>query len=170
VRQLWAEARTDAKTGLFNARHFNLELAAELRRASRFRRPVSVLMADLDLLREVNNNHGHLAGDTVLRRVAEVLKRELRDYDTAARFGGEEFTVFLPETDGESARAIAERIRAGVEAHEIPLAPRPGTVRATISLGLATFPYDGTTPEELLDAADTALYRAKLAGRNSVSA
>ena len=147
VPQLWAEARTDAKTGLFNARHFNLELAAELRRASRFRRPVSVLMADLDLLREVNNNHGHLAGDAVLRRVAEVLKRELRDYDTAARFGGEEFTVVLPETDGESARAIAERIRAGVGAHEISLAPRTGTVRATISLGVATYPFDGTNPE-----------------------
>jgi diguanylate cyclase (GGDEF)-like protein len=170
VPQLWAEARTDAKTELFNARHFGLELAAELRRAARFRRPVSVLMADLDLLREVNNSHGHLAGDAVLRGVADVLRRELRDYDTAARFGGEEFTVLLPETDGERAHAIAERIRAGVEASEISLAPRTGTVRATISVGVATFPYDGSSPEDLLDAADTALYRAKLAGRNSVSA
>jgi diguanylate cyclase (GGDEF)-like protein len=170
VPQLWAEARTDAKTGLFNSRHFGLELAAEVRRASRFRRPASVLMADLDLLREVNNSHGHLAGDAVLRGVAEVLRHELREYDTAARFGGEEFAVLLPETDGERALAIAERIRAGVEAHKISLAPRPGTVRATLSVGVATFPYDGSSPEKLLDAADTALYRAKLAGRNSVSA
>ena len=170
VPQLWAEARTDAKTGLFNSRHFNSELAAELRRASRFKRPVSVLMADLDLLREVNNNHGHLAGDAVLRGVADVLRRELRDYDTAARFGGEEFTILLPETDGEEAFAIAERIRAGVEAREISLAPRPGIVRASISLGVATFPHDAKNAEGLLDAADTALYRAKLAGRNCVSA
>jgi diguanylate cyclase (GGDEF)-like protein len=169
VPQLWAEARTDAKTGLFNSRHFNMELAAELRRAGRFQRPVSVLMADLDLLREVNNNHGHLAGDAVLRGVADVLRRELRDYDTAARFGGEEFTVLLPETDGEGAFAIAERIRAGVEAHEVSLAPRTGTVRTSISLGVATFPQDAKSPEGLLDAADAALYRAKFAGRNCVS-
>jgi diguanylate cyclase (GGDEF)-like protein len=170
VPQLWNEARTDAKTGLFNSRHFNTELAAELRRASRFQRPVSVLMADLDLLREVNNNHGHLAGDAVLRGVAEVLTRELRDYDTAARFGGEEFTILLPETDREGALAIAERIRAGVEVRDISLAPRPGTTRASISIGVATFPHDAKTPERLLDAADAALYRAKLAGRNCVSA
>ena len=170
VPQLWADARTDAKTGLFNSRHFNAELASELRRAGRFDRPVSVLMADLDLLRDVNNSHGHLAGDAVLRAVAETLTRELRDYDTAARFGGEEFTVLLPETDREGALAIAERIRAGVAARDISLAPRPGTVRATISVGVATFPDDGTTREELLDASDTALYRAKLSGQNSVSA
>jgi diguanylate cyclase (GGDEF)-like protein len=170
VPQLWAEARTDGKTGLFNSRHFNAELASELRRAGRFDRPVSVLMADLDLLREVNNSHGHLAGDAVLRAVAETLTRELRDYDTAARFGGEEFTILLPETDRETALAIAERIRAGVAAREVALAPRPGTIRATISVGVATFPYDGTTREELLNAADTALYRAKLNGRNSVAA
>ena len=170
VPQLWAEARTDAKTGLFNSRHFNVELASELRRANRFDRPVSVLMADLDLLRDINNSHGHLAGDAVLRAVAETLSDELRDYDTAARFGGEEFTILLPETGREGAVAIAERIRAGVAAREISLAPRPGTVGATISIGVATFPDDAATREELLDAADTALYRAKLAGRNSVSA
>jgi len=169
VPQLWAEARTDAKTGLFNSRHFNVELASELHRASRFDRPVSVLMADLDLLRDINNSHGHLAGDAVLRAVAETLTSELRDYDIAARFGGEEFTVLLPETDREGALAIAERIRAGVATREISLAPRPGTVQATISIGVATFPDDGTIREELLDAADTALYRAKLAGRDSVS-
>jgi diguanylate cyclase (GGDEF)-like protein len=168
VPQLWAEARIDAKTGLFNARHFGLELASELRRASRFRRPASVLMADLDLLREINNSHGHLAGDAVLRGVAAVFGRELRDYDTAARFGGEEFAILLPETDRESALAMAERIRAAVAAQEIPLSPKAGTVRATISLGVATFPADGTSAEELLETADAALYRAKLSGRNSV--
>jgi diguanylate cyclase (GGDEF)-like protein len=170
VPQLWAEARTDAKTGLFNIRHFNAELASELRRSSRFRRPLSVLIADLDLLREVNNTYGHLAGDAVLRGVAEVLTRELRDYDTAARFGGEEFTILLPETDLEGALAIAERIRAGVEAQEISLAPRPGTVRASLSLGVASFPRDGKTADDLLSAADRALYRAKVSGRNAVSA
>jgi diguanylate cyclase (GGDEF)-like protein len=168
VPQLWAEARIDPKTGLFNARHFSLELASELRRASRFGRPASVLMADLDLLRQVNNSHGHLAGDAVLRGVAAVFGRELRDYDVAGRFGGEEFAILLPETDRESALALAERIRRAVAAEEISLAPREETLRATISLGVATFPEDGTSVEELLDTADAGLYRAKLSGRNAV--
>ena len=168
VPQLWAEARVDPKTGLFNARHLNLELESELRRATRFQRPASVLMADLDLLREVNNRHGHLAGDAVLRAVGGVLRRELREYDTAARFGGEEFAILLPETDREGALGMAERIRAAVEAEAISLAPRTGTVRATISLGVATFPADGASADELVDAADAALYRAKLNGRNAV--
>jgi diguanylate cyclase (GGDEF)-like protein len=170
VPQLWAEARTDAKTGLFNARHFGRELAAELRRASRFRRPVSVVMADLDLLRAVNNKYGHLAGDAVLRGVADVVRRELRDYDTPARFGGDEFAILLPETGYDAACAIAERIRTAVATSDIPLRSRPATVRVAISVGVSTFPDDGATPETVLDAADTALYRAKLNSRNDTPA
>ena len=119
VPMLEEEARVDAKTGLFNARHFNTALEGEFGRAQRFVRPLAVLMADLDLLREVNNNYGHLAGDAVLQEVAQVLRDEPRDYDVPARFGGEEFAILLPETGVEEAAEIAERIRGSVAAREI---------------------------------------------------
>src|SRR6266498_4430184 len=111
VPALQMEARVDPKTGLFNARHFAAALAEELARAQRFDRPLSLIMADLDLLREINNNYGHLAGDAVLRGIAEVFRQELRHYDVPARFGGEEFSILLPETAPEQALEIAERIR-----------------------------------------------------------
>jgi diguanylate cyclase (GGDEF)-like protein len=170
VPQLQAEARLDAKTGLFNARQFGNEIETELSRAARFGRPLSVLMADLDLLRAINNEHGHLAGDTVLRGVANVFRAELRNYDTACRFGGEEFAVLLPETSADAALEIARRIRSGVAdrafSHE-QAAHDP--VRATISIGVATFPRDAASADALLHAADLALYRAKRDGRNRVS-
>ena len=112
VPALKMEARIDPKTGLFNARHFATALADELTRARRFDRPLSVMMADLDLLRDINNNFGHLAGDAVLRGIADVFREELRHYDVPARFGGEEFSILLPETAPEQALEIAERIRA----------------------------------------------------------
>jgi diguanylate cyclase (GGDEF)-like protein len=170
VPQLQAEARIDAKTGLFNSRHFGSELKTELARAARFGRPLSVLMADLDLLREINNEHGHLAGDAVLRGVADVFRSVLRDYDTACRIGGEEFAIVLPETPQEQALEIAERICDAVAActfrhdgagHE--------PVRATISIGVAGFPRDAENADQLVHAADLALYRAKRDGRNRVS-
>ena len=109
------EARIDAKTGLFNARHFAAALRGRARRArSAFERPLSLLMADLDLLRDINNTFGHLAGDAVLRGVADVFRRELRHFDIPARFGGEEFSILLPETPLEQALEIAERIRRAV--------------------------------------------------------
>ena len=111
VPQLQAEARVDPKTGLFNARYFASALSEELGRAQRFERPLSLIMADLDLLREINNTYGHLAGDAVLKGIAEVFRAELRHYDVPARFGGEEFSILLPETPPEQAMEIAERIR-----------------------------------------------------------
>ena len=114
VPQLQAEARVDPKTGLFNARHFAAALTEELGRAQRFQRPMSLIMADLDLLREINNTYGHLAGDAVLKGIAEVFREQLRHYDVPARFGGEEFAILLPETEPEQALEIAERIRRAV--------------------------------------------------------
>src|SRR5881296_4436262 len=114
VPQLQAEARVDPKTGLFNARHFAAALAEELGRAQRFERPMSLIMADLDLLRDINNTYGHLAGDAVLKGIAEVFRTHLRHYDIPARFGGEEFSILLPETPPEQALEIAERIRRAV--------------------------------------------------------
>jgi diguanylate cyclase (GGDEF)-like protein/putative nucleotidyltransferase with HDIG domain len=168
VAQLQVEARVDPKTGLYNARYFSGALAAELARAGRFERPMSVIMADLDLLRDLNNTYGHLAGDAVLRGVAEIFGSELRHYDVAARFGGEEFSILLPETDGDQALRIAERIRRTVAAREFDVATSPEPVRATLSLGVAAFPEDGHDADELIHRADLAVYRAKLQGRNRV--
>jgi diguanylate cyclase (GGDEF)-like protein len=113
VPQLQAEARVDPKTGLYNARHFANVLSEELGRAARFERLLSLIMADLDLLRDINNSYGHLAGDAVLKGIAEVFRAELRHYDVPARFGGEEFSILLPETSPEQALEIAARSPTG---------------------------------------------------------
>jgi diguanylate cyclase (GGDEF)-like protein/putative nucleotidyltransferase with HDIG domain len=168
VPQLQAEARVDPKTGLYNARYFATTLAAEIARASRFERPMSLIMADLDLLRDINNSYGHLAGDAVLKGIAEVFRAELRHYDVPARFGGEEFSILLPETPPEQAFEIAERIRRAVaeRGFEVETAAEP--IRATVSIGVAGFPKDGLDANELIHQADLAVYRAKLQGRNRV--
>jgi diguanylate cyclase (GGDEF)-like protein/putative nucleotidyltransferase with HDIG domain len=168
VPRLEEQARIDPKTGLFNARHFAAVLAEELARAQRFERPVSLIMADLDLLREINNTYGHLAGDEVLAGVAEIFREQLRDYDVPARFGGEEFAILLPETPSGQALEIAQRIRRAVagKVFDVPAASSP--VRVTVSMGVASYPDDGRTQGELLHRADLAVYRAKLQGRNRV--
>ncbi len=168
VPMLEAEARVDAKTGLFNARHFATVLESEFGRARRFERPLSVLMADLDLLREVNNTYGHLAGDVVLREIAEVLRNELRHYDVPARFGGEEFAVVLPESSADEAAETAERIRRAVAARQITVDTSPEPISVTISIGVATFPGDAADQRDLVHQADVAVYRAKVQGRNRV--
>lgn len=170
VPALQAEARVDAKTGLYNARYFATALAEEIARAQRFNRPLSVIMADLDLLRDINNSYGHLAGDAVLKGIADVFRTQLRHYDVPARFGGEEFSILLPETTVEKALEIAERIRRNVaqQAFEVETSNEP--IRATISMGVAAYPEDGTDPSELIHRADLAVYRAKMQGRNRVLA
>ena len=168
VPQLQAEARVDPKTGLFNARHFAAALAGELGRAERFDRPLSLIMADLDLLRDINNNYGHLAGDAVLKGIAGVFRSQLRDYDVPARFGGEEFSILLPETPPEEALDIAERIRRAVAAEPFDVETSSEPIRATVSIGVAGFPKDGHDANELIHQADLAVYRAKLQGRNRV--
>jgi diguanylate cyclase (GGDEF)-like protein/putative nucleotidyltransferase with HDIG domain len=168
VPQLQEEARVDAKTGLFNARHFAVALNEELVRAERFGRPLSLVMADLDLLRDINNTYGHLAGDAVLQGIAEVFRAQLRHYDVPARFGGEEFAILLPETPPEQAFEIAERIRRTVAASAFDVETSSEPIRATISIGVAGFPRDGGDANELIHQADLAVYRAKLQGRNRV--
>ena len=168
VPKLQAEARVDPKTGLFNARHFANVLNEELARAARFDRPMSLIMADLDLLRDINNTYGHLAGDAVLTGIAEIFRQQLRHYDVPARFGGEEFSILLPETPPDQAVEIAERIRRAVAAKEFEVETSSEPIRATISLGVAGFPRDGSDANELIHQADLAVYRAKLQGRNRV--
>ena len=168
VPQLQAEARVDPKTGLFNARHFATALNEELARAARFNRPMSLIMADLDLLRDINNTYGHLAGDAVLKGIAEVFRAQLRHYDVPARFGGEEFSILLPETPPEQALEIAERIRRAVAEREYEVETASEPIRATVSIGVAGFPKDAMDANELIHQADLAVYRAKLQGRNRV--
>jgi diguanylate cyclase (GGDEF)-like protein/putative nucleotidyltransferase with HDIG domain len=168
VPQLQAEARVDPKTGLFNARHFAATLAEELGRAERFERPLSLIMADLDLLRDINNSYGHLAGDAVLKGIAEVFRAELRHYDVPARFGGEEFSILLPETAPEEALEIAERIRRAVAAAAFDVETSSDPIHATVSIGVAGYPKDAHDANELIHQADLAVYRAKLQGRNRV--
>ncbi|HMC69586.1 MAG TPA: GGDEF domain-containing protein, partial [Mycobacteriales bacterium] len=161
-------SRTDPKTGLANAAWFLEQAEHELQRAVRFETPMSVLVADLDLLRNINNAYGHLAGDVVLMGVADVLRNEVRAYDVPSRFGGEEFAILLPGADVDEALALAERIRGrvGRERFAIPTSVEPITV--TVSVGVATLGEHGNTIKELLHAADLALYRAKVEGRDRV--
>jgi diguanylate cyclase (GGDEF)-like protein/putative nucleotidyltransferase with HDIG domain len=168
VPQLQAEARVDPKTGLFNARHFAVALSEEIGRAQRFERPMSLIMADLDLLRDINNSYGHLAGDAVLKGIADVFRAQLRHYDVPARFGGEEFSILLPETPPEQALEIAERIRRAVAQRTFDVETSSEPIRATVSIGVAGYPKDGTDANELIHQADLAVYRAKLQGRNRV--
>jgi diguanylate cyclase (GGDEF)-like protein/putative nucleotidyltransferase with HDIG domain len=168
VPALQEEARVDPKTGLFNARYFAAALAEELARSQRFERPLTLIMADLDLLRDINNTYGHLAGDAVLKGIAETFRTQLRHYDVPARFGGEEFAILLPETPPEQAFEIAERIRRAVAAAAIDVETSSEPIRATVSIGVAAFPRDGADANELIHQADLAVYRAKLQGRNRV--
>src|SRR3954470_19133669 len=168
VPKLQAEARVDAKTGLYNARHFATAMQEELGRAQRFQRPLSLIMADLDLLRDINNTYGHLAGDAVLAGIADVFREQLRHYDVPARFGGEEFSILLPETPPDQALEIAERIRRACAAKRYEVETSSEPIRATISMGIAAYPRDGHDANELVHQADLAVYRAKLQGRNRV--
>lgn len=163
---LQEQARTDAKTGLYNPRHFYEVVRQEFRRAARFNRPLAVIMADTDLLRSINNSYGHLAGDTVLKGVADVIRRGLREYDVAARFGGDEFAILLIECGASQGLMVAERLRKQVEDARFVVPTSVQPIQATLSLGVASFPAHGRNPDEVIHQADLAVYYAKLCGRN----
>jgi diguanylate cyclase (GGDEF)-like protein len=162
------EAARDPKTGLLNMRCFERELERLCPRGQELARPLSLLVIDLDHLREINNRFGHLAGDAVIHAVARLIDGELRQADRAARFGGEEFVVALPEIAPEDAVAVAARLREAVASSLFQATDPPLTCRATVSIGVAHAPLDATTPRELLHAADLAVLQAKLLGRNRV--
>ena len=166
VPQLQQDARMDEKTGLLNSRHFKERFEEELLLAKRFNRPIAIIMADLDLLRNVNNNYGHLAGDIVIAGIATIIRHETRDYDIAARFGGEEYAIVLPNTTDDIARKVAERLRRTVE-ETVFYAPNTGSeIHVTISMGIAVMPENGSDMASLIHEADVALYQAKYRGRN----
>jgi diguanylate cyclase (GGDEF)-like protein len=168
VPQLRHEAQTDSKTGLHNARHFSTLYQSEIERAKRFGRPLALVMADLDLLRNINNTYGHLAGDAVLAGIGRIIRDTVRDFDIAGRFGGEEFAIVLPESTPEEARATAERLRAAVEVATFSIPNNPTQLHVTMSVGVACYPIDAETPTDLIHRSDIAVYQAKLNGRNCV--
>jgi diguanylate cyclase (GGDEF)-like protein len=168
IPQLKKEAQTDEKTGLWNARHFATLFTNEMERAKRFNRPLALIMADLDLLRNINNTYGHLAGDVVLSGIGKIIRETVREYDIAGRFGGEEFAIVLPEVGPEEAKALAERLREAVENGTFEVTTSTIPIHATMSIGISCFPMDADSPKELLHEADIAVYQAKLNGRNCV--
>jgi diguanylate cyclase (GGDEF)-like protein len=162
--ELRARARTDELTGLPNFRAFRERLDEEIARASRYPERFGILVLDLDRFKKYNDSFGHLAGNDALQRVSHVLRDAVRTVDFAARYGGEEFAVIVPRIDGAALHAIAERIRAGVEA--LP-APADGS-NVTVSIGGALYPDDAPDVDALFTVADERLYEAKRLGRNRV--
>ncbi|MDZ7271963.1 MAG: PleD family two-component system response regulator [candidate division KSB1 bacterium] len=161
-------AITDGLTGLYNYRYFKEQLVHEVDRAARHKESFSLIMLDIDHFKHYNDTHGHLAGDKVLKDLARLLRENVRKIDVAARYGGEEFALILVQTPHQASGVVARKLQALVQ--EFPFEHReqqPGG-RLTISMGVATYPEDGTTAEELIAAADRRLYRAKAEGRNRV--
>jgi len=156
----------DSLTGLFNRRRFESILAAEYKKAKRYQGPLSCLMIDIDHFKEVNDVQGHQGGDTVLKEIAQLIQKNIREVDTAARWGGEEFVVLCPNTSKENARPIAERIRQSAAEQAFTGA---GGRQITVSIGIAGLPDPSIdTREKLVHTADLAMYEAKKGGRNRV--
>lgn len=172
IGRLFAEVKnlsiTDPLTGLYSRYFFFDQLDRELGRSQRFQHPFSVVMVDLDHFKEFNDRYGHLAGDRLLRLVAETLTSAVRKTDVVGRFGGEEFVILLPHADSKGSMALAERLRELVERTGLRRSDREPPLKITISAGVATYPESGTTLEALLEHADQALYEAKRRGRNQV--
>ena len=167
MKKLQKLAITDGLTKLYNSRSFYSQLELEVDRFNRYQHPLALLLLDLDYFKKYNDNYGHLEGDKVLVRFSQIIKSCLRANDSAYRYGGEEFTVILPETAGEEARTVAQRIRAALEAESF--SPENGKdVRITISIGVTEYCHK----EELstfIQRADKAMYLSKQNGRNKVS-
>ena len=165
--ELLEQATHDALTGLYNRRYLEQGLGHELAKARRDGAPVSVIMGDIDHFKRVNDEFGHLAGDAVLRKFGALMRAHLRGGDTCCRYGGEEFVVVLPGVTPDCAAARAEQLRQRVARAVTPYGLH--SIRVTGSFGVAAMPGDGSTMDNLIAAADRALYAAKAAGRNRVS-
>lgn len=158
----------DALTGLSNRRAIHARLDRELRRSRRYQKDFSLLVIDLDKFKEINDTYGHAAGDRVLTGVSERFTETCRETDGIGRTGGDEFLILLPETPGDSAVALAERVRQRVSETPMEIDDEGGAVRVSISIGVASFPNDGRDAETLFARADAALYAGKRAGRGTV--
>jgi len=163
-KQIEEESRIDALTGLFNRRYFNNRLQEEINRRLRHGGVFSLALCDLDFFKQYNDRHGHVAGDKLLREISRLIKDSVRSIDLAFRYGGDEFIILLPDTELGDAVYVVERMRKNIEEkmkkREIPI---------TISIGLASYPKDGTGETVILNTADSAVYKAKFRGGNQLS-
>ncbi|MBI3273080.1 MAG: GGDEF domain-containing protein [Planctomycetes bacterium] len=169
VRDLTIQATRDAMTGLLNRRHLLDHLDVEVERARREAVPLACLMVDMDNLKLINDTSGHLAGDSALIGLAEVIRQAFRPYDLAGRYGGDEFLLVLPHVGLDQAVDLALRFRERVRGHDFALPPRDRAVRPSVSVGIAVFPADGQTPSALIASADGAMYQAKTRGKDRIA-
>ena len=158
----------DGLTNLYNYRYFKDAICKEIERAKRNRSEFSLIMFDIDYFKNYNDTHGHLAGDDVLRIIADLVKINIRRIDVAARYGGEEFALIFPETDKTAVRIVANKIKNLVDNYKFFNETTQPNGKISISVGVATFPLNGKTIEELIDCADRRLYIAKAKGKNQV--
>jgi len=158
---------TDGLTQLYNSRHFYTQLKGEIERCNRYEHKLSLLLLDIDNFKEYNDTYGHLEGDKILVRLGQVIRSCLRKMDTAYRYGGEEFTIILPDTDADEARTVAERLRLAVGSEDFTDGRNPD-VRITISIGVTQY-FQEEKVASFVQRADQAMYRSKQAGRNKVS-
>ena len=161
-------AITDGLTDLFNYRYFKEQLIHEIDRAKRHNLHFSLIMLDIDHFKKYNDTHGHLAGDAVLKNMAVLLRQNVRKNDIAARYGGEEFALVLIETNKTAARFVANKLKKLVADYPFSFRESQPNGKLTISMGVATYPDDGTSYQKLVDIADKRLYQAKRLGRNKV--
>ncbi len=164
---LYDRAVIDGLTGLYTKRHLNAEIAKLFAGCKRLSKSLAVIMFDIDFFKKINDAHGHLSGDIILREVASIVKQQIREYDSAYRYGGEEMCVLLPDIDAHGAVAVAERIRKSVESHPFR-GDRNQKVTVTISGGASMFKKHMKTSDDLISEADSALYEAKQGGRNQI--
>jgi diguanylate cyclase (GGDEF)-like protein len=167
-RRVQRQAITDELTGLSNVRHFHDLLDQEIERAQRFNNHIGLVMVDIDNFKQVNDTYGHPQGDLVLKEVARVLEEQSRDIDYPARYGGEEMSVILPQTDIAGAAMLAERMREAIEELRVRRLDGGGVLKMTASFGVAALPGSATDKRYLIAVADEALYRAKRSGKNRV--
>lgn len=164
-RKLEVESITDGLTGIYNYRFLIRSLRLEMKRASRFGYPFAFLMIDVDNLKDYNDGNGHLSGSRALRDIARIITRSCREIDFVAKYGGDEFALFLPQTGYEGAVRLGERILKAIEEFRFD-GNTPGLL--TCSIGVAVFPDDTRTVESIIERADAALYLAKARGKNSI--
>ena len=167
-KELEAQSRTDDLTGGYNRRHILVELEREVERALRYGRHLSGMMIDIDDFKSVNDRYGHLAGDRVLKEMAEVLEHSLRKIDILGRYGGDEFLIILPESPPDVAKVVGERVRQNVAAHSFLV--HETTLHLTISIGLISFEdVQEIDPKAFIEKIDQAMFQAKRLGKNQIS-